>query len=85
MNTSSSDAKSSAPASKAIIIISSSSNSAFSITISPFFWNMKPTHPDVPMFPPPLVKALLTLPADLFLLSVNTSTITATPDGPYPS
>ena len=32
-----------------------------------------------------LVNAALTLPADLFLLSVNVSTITATPDGPYPS
>ena len=46
---------------------------------------MKLTHPVVPMFPPPLVKADLTLPADLFLLSVKVSTITATPDGPYPS
>ena len=46
---------------------------------------MNPTQPVVPMLPPPLVKALLILPADLFLLSVKASTITATPDGPYPS
>ena len=46
---------------------------------------MNDTQPLVPIFPPPFVKAFLTFAAALFLLSVSTSTITATPLGPYPS
>ena len=46
---------------------------------------MNDTQPGVPILPPPFVKAALTFAAVLFLLSVNVSTIIATPLGPYPS
>jgi len=85
--TSSSAEKSSAPASNANIITSSSDISvdALSITITPFLLNIYDTHPVVPKFPPALSNTCLTSAAVLFLLSVDASTITATPFGPYPS
>ena len=84
---SSSAEKSSAPASNANIIISSSDISvdAFSITITPFLLNIYDTHPVVPRLPPAFENTCLTSAAVLFLLSVAASTISATPHGPYPS
>ena len=81
---SSSALKSSAPLSRAIIIMSSSDISVFvlSITITPFLLNIYATHPEVPKFPPDLSNAWRTSAAVLFLLSVFASTITATPFGP---
>ena len=43
---------------------------------------MKDTHPGVPTFPLPFVKALLTFAAVRFLLSVRVSTMIAIPFGP---
>ena len=82
-----SSTKSSAPASNATIMNSSGSvsYSSFDTIICPFFWNMKDTQPDVPIFPRPLENAERTLAAVRFLLSVNVSTIIAIPLGPYPS
>ena len=60
----------------------STSYSSLDTIICPFFWNMKDTHPLVPMLPFPLEKAALTLAAVRFLLSVRVSTIMAIPLGP---
>lgn len=53
--------------------------------MTPFLLNKYDTQPVVPRFPPALSKTCLTSAAVLFLLSVDASTITATPLGPYPS
>src|SRR5947209_9264928 len=47
--------------------------------------NWKATDPCAPIAPPALAKMARTSPAVRFLLSVSTSTTSATPAGPYPS
>ena len=76
---------SSAPASRATSITSSSETFSASNSIVPFLWNILETEPEVPRFPPFFVKMLRTSAAARFLLSVRTSTITATPPAAYPS
>ena len=76
---------SSAPASRATSITSSSETFSASYSIVPLRWNIRETEPATPRFPPFLLKILRTSAAARFLLSVRTSTITATPPAAYPS
>ena len=75
----------SAPASIAVSKISSSETASDGYIMTPKRRNMKETEFVSPREPPYLEKAARISEAVRLRLSVNPSTITATPAGPYPS
>src|SRR3984885_10551345 len=77
--------RSSAPASRTMPSILSSSASSLGTTMSPLRWNIQPTAPFSAMLPPFLEKRWRTSLTMRLRLLVTTCTSTPTPPGPYPS